>query len=126
MPDAEAALLALPGVGKYTAGAVRSIAFGQAVPALDTHLLRVLTRVFAVEGDGGPSARRSRIEAMAARLVPRGWPGDFNQALMDLGSTVCLPRRPRCGVCPLRVFCFAYQEGRVEPHDGPRRRTGPS
>lgn len=105
--DAEA-LRALPGVGRYTAGAVLSFAFGRDAAVLDTNVRRVLGRVFfgarrfkRLRGD-------ARLWALAEALVPRGRGYDFNQALMDFGATWCTPRRPRCAPCPMRRLCATF------------------
>jgi A/G-specific adenine glycosylase len=98
---------ALPGIGRYTAGAILSIAFGRAEPILDGNVARVLSRV-SLEED--PRA----LWSLAARLVPRAAPGDFNQALMELGATVCTPRAPDCLACPIAAHCAARREGRQE------------
>ena len=108
--DAEA-LRQLPGVGRYTAGAMLAFAYGQDTPILDTNVRRVLTRVFA-----GTRPRRRlppdrALWELAGTLVPRGRGYDFNQALMDFGATWCTPRRPRCGRCPLRRVCLSYPLG---------------
>ncbi|MEA2642398.1 MAG: A/G-specific adenine glycosylase [Chloroflexota bacterium] len=100
LPADRAALLALPGIGPYTAGAILSIAFGQDEPALDTNVRRVIGRV-AFAAPLGPAA----LSAAASRLVPVGHAADWNQALMDLGSAICLSRRPRCLICPLQAHC---------------------
>ena len=100
VPSRPEDLRRLPGIGRYTAGAVASLAFGVPVPAVDTNAARVLARVFAV-GAG----RERRIWALAARLVPRARPADWNQALMDLGAIFCTARRPRCPACPVRRVC---------------------
>jgi len=106
-PDFEA-LRSLPGVGPYTAGAVGSIAFGLRVPALDGNARRVLSRVFW-------SLREMRTEAgvksLARDLVPPEGPGEWNQAVMELGATICVPRRPRCEVCPISLECDAFAAG---------------
>lgn len=108
------ALLALPGVGRYTAGAVASIAFDLAVPAVDGNVLRVAARVMGDDGDVLLDATRKRIEACLAPVVPMRDAGDFNQSLIELGATVCLPRgEARCDVCPLQLVCTAKREGRV-------------
>jgi A/G-specific adenine glycosylase len=95
----------LPGIGRYTAGAVASLAFGAPVPAVDTNAARVLARVFGVRGRKGSARRARRLWTLAADLVPRARAADWNQALMDLGATVCTPRTPRCAVCPARRGC---------------------
>ena len=95
----------LPGIGRYTAGAVLSIAYGHPEPILDTNAARVLGRVFAVLRRGGKAATQRRLWALAARVTPQRHAGDFNQAIMDLGAIVCRPRNPQCAVCPLRTRC---------------------
>jgi A/G-specific adenine glycosylase len=95
----------LPGIGRYTAGAVASIALGADVAAVDTNIARVLGRVFAVRGRRGSAARTKRLWRLAERLVPSGRAGDWNQALMDLGATICTARRPRCAACPVAEPC---------------------
>jgi A/G-specific adenine glycosylase len=108
LPDTAERLRALPGVGRYTSGAILAFAYGQDAPVLDTNVRRVLTRVFL----GLRRTRRLRgdkaLWALAARLVPRGGGYDFNQALMDFGATWCTPRRPRCQRCPVRRLCASY------------------
>jgi A/G-specific adenine glycosylase len=108
LPDRDEDLRRLPGVGRYTAGAVLSFAYGRDVPVLDTNVRRVLARVFL----GARRAARTRGEKLywdlAAALVPRGRGYDFNQALMDFGATWCSPRRPKCPPCPMRRFCASY------------------
>ena len=114
-PETAAGLRALPGVGPYAAGAIASIAFGEAVPALDGNQARVISRVTACDRVlRTPGA----LEPEARRLLDADRPGDYNQALMDLGATICLPRRPKCGLCPVAGFC----EGRAggDPEDYPR------
>ena len=105
MPRRVDDLRRLPGVGRYTAGAVASLAFGDPVPAVDTNAARVLARVFGVRGRKGDTRRERRLWSLAARLVPVARPADWNQALMDLGATVCTARAPRCPRCPVRRVC---------------------
>jgi A/G-specific adenine glycosylase len=108
LPDTAERLRALPGIGRYTAGALLSFAYGQDAPVLDTNVRRVLTRVFL----GPRRTRRLRGDKalwnLAHRLVPRGNAYDFNQALMDFGATWCTSRRPRCQACPVRRQCVSY------------------
>jgi len=99
----------LPGIGRYTAGAVLSIAYGKDEPILDTNAARVLTRVFAIRVRGGKSALQRRLWQTAARVTPPGAAADFNQAIMDLGATVCRARAPACPDCPLRRECSAQR-----------------
>ena len=105
LPRRPEELRALPGIGRYTAGAVASLAFGADVPAVDTNAARVLARVFAVRGRRKSARRARRLWALAAALVPRGRSADWNQALMDLGARYCVARGPRCGACPVRGSC---------------------
>jgi A/G-specific adenine glycosylase len=123
LPDEPQALAALPGVGRYTLGAILSIAFDRPWPVVDGNVARVLSRVFALTGDRRRPANAERLWKLAGSLVPRRSPGDFNQALMELGATVCLPRAPRCPECPVRRKCLAYSEDRPEayPESRPRK-----
>jgi len=114
IPDTMEELLSLPGVGRYTAGAILSTAFGQDVPALDGNVRRVLSRIFAVEEDVTRGAGQHRLWALAEDMLPPGRAGDLNQALMDLGATVCTPRAPLCDQCPLAKDCRAHQSGQEE------------
>lgn len=95
----------LPGVGRYTAGAIGSIAFDREEPVVDGNVSRVLARLFRIDTPLGASATTKRLWAEAARLVVGPRPGDFNQALMELGATVCTPRNPRCEECPVASAC---------------------
>jgi A/G-specific adenine glycosylase len=114
LPGTFEELLALPGVGRYTAGAVASIAFERDVPAVDGNVRRVLCRVFAIREDVTRSAVQASLEALAASLLPPGQAGAFNEALMELGATVCTPRAPDCDRCPLCELCLAYARGEQE------------
>jgi A/G-specific adenine glycosylase len=105
LPRSRDGLLALKGIGAYTAGAVLSFAFGEDAAILDTNVRRVLRRVWAGEDR---QVRDRALWDLAARLLPRGRAYDFNQALMDLGATVCTARRPRCSACPLAPMCASY------------------
>jgi A/G-specific adenine glycosylase len=101
----------LPGIGRYTLGAIASIAFGMNVPALDGNIKRVYARVFdIVEPVDSPQGERLLWE-LAERHLPEKEAGDYNQALMDLGSSICIPKNPRCLVCPLRQMCKARENG---------------
>lgn len=102
----------LPGVGDYTAAAIASIAFDRPHAVLDGNVMRVLARVTNDPGDVGSSATRQRLQQRADELLDRRNPGRFNQALMELGATVCLPRDPRCMACPVTKHCAAFQQGR--------------
>jgi A/G-specific adenine glycosylase len=111
LPTTKDDLLTLPGVGAYTAGAVASIAFGRREPVVDGNVIRVLCRLCRIQDDPKKSAVRKEIWALAEQLLPAARPGDFNQALMELGSEICLPRNPRCDTCPLRAMCQARLHG---------------
>ena len=125
IPRRAAELERLPGVGAYTAAAIASIAFGERVAVLDGNVVRVVSRLLAEPGDPARSAvRRRLLEAATARLDPQR-PGDGNQALMELGATLCSPRAPGCGRCPLRPECRAAAAGRAEQFPTPRRRRPP-
>ena len=116
-PTTEAALLTLPGIGAYTAAAVAAIAFDQAANVVDGNVERVMSRLYAVDAplpDCKPELKR-----LAATLVRDQRPGDWAQALMDLGATVCRPKSPLCEVCPLQAQCKAYKAG--EPQTYPRK-----
>jgi len=102
VPATAADLRTLPGIGRYTSGAIASIAFGEQVPLVDGNVARVLSRVAALHGSPSEKA----LYALAEELVPKARPGDFNQALMELGATVCTPERPRCGQCPIAKECL--------------------
>ena len=103
--------LALPGVGPYTAGAVCSISLGLPVPAVDGNVLRVFSRLLALEEDIAAPAVKKELTALAAALIPPDAPGEYNQALMELGATVCLPNgTPLCQSCPISGCCRAFQE----------------
>ena len=111
LPATPEALLALPGIGRYTAGAIASIAFGVDAAVLDGNVKRVLARVFDIRTDVKSPAGVKELWALAESLVPPGKAGDYNQALMDLGATVCTPRAPACGACPVRALCAARRLG---------------
>lgn len=112
VPPTVAGLLALPGVGRYTAGAIASIAFGQDAPILDANVIRVLSRVHAVAGDPKASvAVQVQLWGLAERLIPPGQARDFNQAMMELGALVCVPNAPKCAACPVSEVCAAYALG---------------
>ncbi len=103
--------LALPGVGEYTAGAVLSIAWDIPVPAVDANVVRVIARVFAIEGKVSRGKARRRISELARTAIPDTRAGDFNQALMELGAQMCQPWRPGCLICPLCEICRAREMG---------------
>lgn len=119
LPQTVEELRGLPGIGRYTAGAIASIAFNKPVPAVDGNVERVISRLFAIDCSAKRAPAQRRLWDHAALLARCNRPGDLNQALMDVGATICLPRAPRCAECPLRKFCAAHEAG--EPTRFPRR-----
>jgi len=105
LPDDPSALARLPGIGRYTAAAVASIAFDAPLGTVDTNIARVLARVFRLRGARRSTARTAATWRLAERLAVRGRAGDWNQALMDLGATICTARAPRCERCPVASLC---------------------
>ena len=105
-------LRALAGIGPYTAAAIASIAFGQPHAAVDGNVMRVVSRVTGDSGEISSPATKARFTEAARLLLDRGRPGDFNQAMMELGAMVCVPRSPRCAECPVARFCLARATGR--------------
>jgi len=114
LPERASALRSLPGVGRYTAGALASIAFDQPEAIVDGNVKRVLARRLGIRDDVADKTVEDRLWAEAAMLARGPRPGDLNQALMELGATVCTPRSPACGACPLRRSCDARQAGDAE------------
>ena len=108
LPSDEATLRSFKGLGDYTVGAVQSFAFGQRAPIVDTNVARVLHRVFIGRGDPRNHSGRRRLWKLSAALLPRREVFDFNQALMDLGAMVCVARRPRCEICPMKPICNSF------------------
>jgi len=119
LPRSSAELRLLPGFGAYTAGAVASIAFGERVPAVDGNVERVFARLLALPGDPARGVARSEVRAWATAMLDRVDPAELNQALMELGATVCTPRSPHCGRCPWSARCRAHALGAA--NDYPRR-----
>lgn len=114
MPASYDLLLALPGIGSYTAGAIASIAFGQPVPAVDGNVLRILTRLCADPSDVLNPRFKKETEEKLLAVMPAERAGDFNQAMMELGATVCLPNgMPKCGACPWRELCEARKQNKI-------------
>lgn len=125
-PDQPEAVRALPGVGRYTAGAILSIAFGRREPILDGNVERVLSRVFLVGGEGADGAHaRRQLWALAASLVPKGAAAEFNQSMMELGASLCRPRGPDCLLCPLRTLCGARRRGVQGEYPAAKRAVAP-
>lgn len=125
LPQTVASLKRLPGIGPYTAGAIASIAFGLDEPVLDGNVARVLCRALRIKENPKHSATRKKLWRLARKLIPAGQASVFNQALMDLGATVCTPRRPRCPDCPLQNACGAWRHGEqdVLPRKAKRVKT---
>jgi len=113
----------LPGIGRYTVGAILSSAHNARLPILDGNVIRVLTRLFRIPGDPGTAAVSRRLWQLATDVLPQNRPGDFNQALMDLGATVCKPIAPLCEQCPLAGLCAVRAAGNAEDFPNAGRRT---
>ncbi|ARU59842.1 A/G-specific adenine glycosylase [Tumebacillus avium] len=111
VPDTPDEISTLPGVGPYTAGAILSIAYDVDVPAVDGNVFRVLSRIFLIEEDIMKPKTRRTFEGLAEFLIPPGRAASFNQGLMELGATVCIPKNPRCHSCPVKEHCRALEEG---------------
>ncbi|MET0412177.1 MAG: A/G-specific adenine glycosylase [Polyangiaceae bacterium] len=122
LPREIAELRGLPGIGRYSAGAIASIAYDAAEPAVDGNIVRVLTRLFCLEGDPKRAPLAERIWELARRLIPEGRARDFNQALMELGATCCTPKSPSCGRCPVAAHCEASRRDAVERFPASSRR----
>ncbi len=111
MPTTYESLLTLPGIGEYTAGAIASIAFGEAVPAVDGNVLRVYARLFALERDIRDLSFKKEVRAKLLPQIPKHTPDVFNASLMELGATVCLPNgAPKCDACPISASCEAFRQ----------------
>ncbi len=124
-PDTVETLLALPGVGRYTAGAIASIAFGIPAPIVDGNVARILIRLDAIKTSPRTKSTLDRLWVRAAELVPRERPGDFNSAMMELGATVCTPRSPDCPACPVADHCAARAAGIQDRLPAPKRAKVP-
>ncbi|MFP3393090.1 A/G-specific adenine glycosylase [Brevibacillus sp. SIMBA_040] len=111
VPDTPEEIATLKGVGPYTAGAILSIAYEKAEPAVDGNVMRVFSRLLYLTDDIARPATRIKIEHLVRQVIPVGRAGDFNQALMELGAMVCVPRTPQCLTCPVFDYCMARQEG---------------
>ncbi len=124
-PSAFDDVLALPGVGRYTAGAILSIAFAQPYAVVDGNVIRVFSRLFGLRGKAKDPAFAKEIWARAETLVPKDSPGDWNQALMELGATVCTPDSPSCGACPVAKDCVAFAKNLQGELPVPEERRAP-
>lgn len=110
-PQTYEELLKLPGVGPYTGAAIGSICFNLPVPTIDGNVRRVLARIFEIRGTSNSTSFIKTIQQLAEQMVSKKSPGNFNQGIMDIGSTICVPMNPKCGKCPLKDCCLAYQHG---------------
>ena len=110
LPAQYAELLKLPGIGAYTAGAIASIAFDERVPAIDGNVYRVASRFFGIREDIGSPKTQKELREVVTNSLPQENTGDYNQALMELGATLCIPGNPKCGECPWQSHCDAYAE----------------
>ena len=125
MPDNASDLIKLKGIGRYTAGAIASIAYDESVSVLDGNVIRVLSRLFDLEEDVTKTATKKQLWQLADELVPKERAGDYNQSLMELGQSVCVPKKPKCLLCPLSTICLARQRGTQleRPVKPPRKKT---
>ena len=115
LPEDFSLLISLKGIGSYTAGAIASIAYGIPVPAVDGNVFRVVTRMTEDSEDITRPAFRKKTESALQEIIPKDRPGDFNQAMMELGAVVCVPNgQPKCDLCPVRGFCQAGLHGTME------------
>jgi len=111
LPRTSVSLSKLPGIGVYTAAAVASLAFGEDVAVVDGNVIRVLSRLFAYGGDTKSSVGKKKMQARAAALLVKGRSGPFNEAMMELGALICLPKNPKCPECPMQTVCTAFAKG---------------
>ncbi|MGD8192006.1 A/G-specific adenine glycosylase [Brevibacillus ginsengisoli] len=111
VPDTLEKILKLKGIGSYTAGAILSIAYERVEPAVDGNVMRVFSRLLYMTDDIAKPATKTKFEHIVKQVIPEGRAGDFNQALMELGATVCAPRNPQCLTCPVFDYCLARREG---------------
>jgi A/G-specific adenine glycosylase len=121
LPTSLQDLLSLPGIGRYTAGAIVSIAFDQPAPIVDGNVTRVICRLDGIRSDPRDKQTRELLWQRAEEIVPKTRPGDFNSALMELGATVCIPRNPQCLICPVSAHCQALASGLQEKIPVPRK-----
>ena len=114
MPNTATELMKLPGVGRYTAAAVASIAYGEVGGVVDGNVIRVLARIRCIGGEVGSNQVTDKMWGLVADLVDRERPGDFNQAMMELGAVVCTPKTPSCDTCPVKSVCLAVAQKTAE------------
>ena len=116
MPRTPEEISKLKGIGPYTTGAISSIAFGLPEPAIDGNVMRVVSRLFCIEEDIAKASSRKTFDEAMRSIIDENHPGEFNQALMDLGSAICTPTSPLCEECPIQAFCLAKQQGKQYNH----------
>lgn len=124
-PETIEELVALPGVGRYTAGAIASFAFVQPSPIVDTNVKRVLERIFVQRRHSSQAKQERRIWKLAGELITPKIVWEFNQALMDFGAKICTAQRPKCRICPMRAFCIEYERRRHPQMEIPYNRADP-
>lgn len=127
VPTESPEIKGLSGIGDYTAGAILSMAYGQASPAIDGNVLRIFSRLYCLDGDIGSTKTKREVASLVSELISKERPGDFNQALMDLGAGVCVPQKPRCTNCPVTRDCLAWQRNETErfPIKRPKKQPRP-
>lgn len=111
MPQTPEEISSLKGIGPYTTGAIASIAFGLPEPAVDGNVMRVVSRLFCIEADIAKASSRKIFDEVMRKIIDETYPGEFNQAMMDLGSAICTPTSPKCEACPIQAFCLANKRG---------------
>lgn len=111
MPQTAEEISSLKGIGPYTTGAIASIAFGLPEPAVDGNVMRVVSRLFCIEADIAKASSRKIFDEAMRKIIDETYPGEFNQAMMDLGSAICTPTSPKCEACPIQAFCLANKRG---------------
>ncbi|AII39115.1 MULTISPECIES: A/G-specific adenine glycosylase [Enterococcus] len=111
MPQTPEEISSLKGIGPYTTGAIASIAFGLPEPAVDGNVMRVVSRLFCIEADIAKASSRKIFDEAMRKIIDETYPGEFNQAMMDLGSAICTPTSPKCEACPIQAFCLANKRG---------------
>ena len=111
MPQTPEEISSLKGIGPYTTGAIASIAFGLPEPAVDGNVMRVVSRLFCIEADIAKASSRKIFDEAMRKIIDEKHPGEFNQAMMDLGSAICTPTSPKCEACPIQAFCLANKRG---------------
>ena len=114
IPEEYDKIISLKGIGPYTAAAILSIAFQKKYAVVDGNVIRVIARYFGIEDDVRNNRTKNEVQQIADSLIPEDEPGDFNQAMMELGATVCKPQQPECDSCPLSVHCFAYNSAKTD------------